>query len=160
MPTLHIQISGGQKTDDGTILPVQPSVALLHRGPCVQASVYVADTIAKEIRERGEELPDPIHGHALIDTGASATCIDESAANELGVPATDRVKIASASHAQTEQAVYPISIQLSGLITIQVPRAISAQLSNQGLILLIGRDVLQHCTLFYNGPSGQLTISV
>jgi hypothetical protein len=29
----------------------------------------------------------------------------------------------------------------------------------QGLLMLIGRDFLQHCTLFYNGIAGQVTLS-
>ena len=35
-----------------------------------------------------------------------------------------------------------------------------AALKEQGLLLLIGRDLLAHCTLFYNGPTGQITLSL
>ncbi len=28
-----------------------------------------------------------------------------------------------------------------------------------GLMILIGRDLLRYCTLFYNGPAGQFTLS-
>ena len=31
--------------------------------------------------------------------------------------------------------------------------------STPTVLALIGRDVLEHCTLFYNGPRGELTLS-
>jgi len=97
----------------------------------------------------------------LIDTGATSTCIDDAAATRLGLPAIDVVTVASASHASTQQNVHPIQIEVIGLpITISAPRAIAAPLAAQGLLVLIGRDVLQHCTLFYNGPAGSVSLSV
>jgi hypothetical protein len=35
-----------------------------------------------------------------------------------------------------------------------------AALKEMGLLLLIGRDLLQYCTLFYNGATGQITLSI
>jgi len=71
------------------------------------------------------------------------------------------VNVASASHASTQQNVYPIQIEVVGHpISIEAPNAIGAALAPQGLIALIGRDVLQHCTLFYNGITGEITLSI
>jgi predicted aspartyl protease len=98
---------------------------------------------------------------ALIDTGASSTCIDEQAAQQLQLPVVNVVNVASASHSSTPQNVYPIQIEVAGLpISIEAPNAIGAALSAQGLLALIGRDVLQHCTLFYNGLTGEITLSI
>lgn len=109
----------------------------------------------------GGTLPAPISGWGLIDTGASSTCIDEGEAQKLGLPAIDVVPMASASHSLTMANVYALSIEIAGLpIAINVPRAIGAALSSQGLLLLIGRDLLRHCTLFYNGLTGEITISI
>jgi predicted aspartyl protease len=81
---------------------------------------------------------------ALIDTGASVICIDESAAQTLTLPAIDVVTVASASHAASPQNVYPIQVDVAGLpVTISAPRVVGASLAAQGLLLLIGRDVLQ-----------------
>ena len=69
--------------------------------------------------------------------------------------------MASASHSSTQQNVYPIQIEVVGLpIAIDAPRAIGASLKVQGLLLLIGRDVLQHTVLVYNGPTGAFTLSI
>jgi len=52
-------------------------------------------------------------------------------------------------------------VNVAGLpITISAPRAVGASLAAQGFLLLIGRAVLQQCTLFYNGPAGLFAISV
>lgn len=45
-------------------------------------------------------------------------------------------------------------------IRVEVPRAMGANLKPQNLVALIGRDFLQHCTLFYNGFTGQITLSI
>jgi len=111
--------------------------------------------------QQGQAVPPPTTGLALIDTGASVTCIDETAAQQLKLPVVDVVTIGSASHASAQASVYPISIDIAGLpISIDAPRAVGAALASQGLLLLIGRDVLQFCTLFYNGITGEITLSI
>ncbi|MBI3193330.1 MAG: retroviral-like aspartic protease family protein [Ignavibacteriae bacterium] len=111
--------------------------------------------------QQGKPLPKPVTGVALIDTGASSSCIDDDVANQLQLPVVNVVSVASASHASTPQNVYPIQIEVVGLpISIEAPNAIGAALSSLGLLALIGRDVLQHCTLFYNGITGEITLSI
>jgi len=153
---------GGQaQTLDGRAIPIPPSVALLQRGPVVQASISLLESMAKELLQQGQELPAPKTGLALIDTGASITCVDEGVAQELGLPAIDVVSMYSASHGRTQQNVYPVQILLPQFgVSVQAPRAMGAALAGQGLLVLIGRDVLQRCTLFYNGPLGQVTLSI
>jgi predicted aspartyl protease len=117
--------------------------------------------MAQQLLQQGIPLPSPVSGIALIDTGASHTCIDAESAQAMNLPVIDVVKMASASHDATDQNVYPIQIELAGLpITIQAPRAIGAALKPQGLLLLIGRDLLQHCALTYNGMAGTITLAI
>ena len=144
MPILDIQLAG--QDPSGNQIPA--FVAFQQRGPVVQVSVSVEQNIAQQLLAQGIALPAPETGFALIDTGATSTCIDDAAAR-LRLPAIDVVAVASASHASTQQNVHPIQIEIIGLpITISAPRAIAAPLAAQGLLVLIGRDVLQHCTLF------------
>ena len=161
MPHLTVQLAAEAQAPDGSKSLVPPALALQLRGPIVQVSVGVEQNIAQQLLQQGLTPPTPITGVALIDTGASVTCIDDAAANILNLPAIDVVTVASASHAASPQNVYPIQVDVAGLpITISAPRAISASLAAQGLLLLIGRDVLQRCTLFYNGPAGLFSLSV
>ncbi len=55
--------------------------------------------------------------------------------------------------------IYPVQI-MTPIVTLNAPRAMGAALATQGILVLIGRDVLQSCTLFYNGPAGQFTLTL
>jgi len=79
----------------------------------------------------------------------------------MGLPAIDVVTMVSASHAATQQNVYPIRIEFASVpIVVDAPRAMGANLATQGLLLLIGRDLLQHCTFTCNGLAGCITFCV
>ncbi len=161
MPILHIQYDGKAQASDGKVVQIPPSIALLQHGPIVQVVVGLAQSFTDQLLQQGQSLPQPIAGNALIDTGASMTCIDELAAQNLSLPAIDVVQMTSASHDSIQQNVYPIQMQIVGSpIRVEVPRAIGANLATQGLLALIGRDYLQHCTLFYNGLTGGITLSI
>lgn len=161
MPILNVQFAGELTKPDGSKVAIPPQAALLQRGPLVQVTVSVGQAIAQQILQSGGTLPPPQSGLALIDTGATSTCVDDAAAQQLKLPAIDVVTVASASHPATQQNVYPIQIEFVGLpITVDAARAIGAPLAAQGLLVLIGRDVLQHMVLVYNGPTGSITVSI
>ena len=43
---------------------------------------------------------------------------------------------------------------------MELPRCLGSNLASQGLIMLIGRDILSRCTLHYNGANGAFTLCV
>ncbi len=159
MPILHSQAAVQGKTPDGKTVQVPPAAALLARGPVVQVSVTIEQNAGKGLIAQGKTLPAPLSGLALIDTGASNTCIDELAARELGLPIIDVASMQSATHEKHPCNIYPIQI-ITPIVALNSPRTMGAALASQGLLVLIGRDVLQHCTLYYNGPVGQFTLSI
>jgi predicted aspartyl protease len=109
----------------------------------------------------GWKVPSPVTALALIDSGASHTCIDNALAIQLGLPVVDTLKMHSASHEAVEQSAYPISVEIIGTsIQFSVPKAMGANLATQSLGLLIGRDILSSCVMFYNGTTGQITLSL
>lgn len=158
MPILHSQITAHTKSLDGKTVEVPPAAALQLRGPILQVSVTVEQNLGKGLIAQGKALPEPKSGLALIDTGASNTCIDEQAAKELGLPVIDVANMQSASHEKHPCNIYPVQI-ITPIVTLNAPRAMGAALVSQGLLVLIGRDVLQSCALFYNGPAGQFTLT-
>jgi len=161
VPILNVQLGGQSRNSDGSSIAIAPQAALTQRGPVVQVTISVGQVIANQVLQTGGTLPAPISGLPLIDTGATTTCIDEESAQKLQLPSIDVVTVASASHASTPQNVYPIQIEVVGLpITISAPKAIGAPLKSQGILVLIGRDVLQHCVLIYNGPTGAFSLSI
>ena len=146
---------------DGTPFQISPAHALRQHGPLVQVNIGISKTVADQLLKQGTELPNSVSGNALVDTGASTTCIDDSVARQMGLPVIDIVAMTSASHPSTQQNVYPIVMQIAGsTITVEVPNAVGANLMSQGIIALIGRDFLEHCTLHYNGITGAITLSI
>jgi predicted aspartyl protease len=135
-----------------------PSVALFMRGPVLQVNVTIEQNAGRALMSQGKTLPLKA-GYALVDTGASNTCIDEQAAQELGLPIIDVANMQSASHDSHPCNVYPVQI-ITPMVALNSQRTLGAALASQGLLVLIGRDVLRSCTLFYNGPSGQFTLSI
>lgn len=161
MPILHVQYDAEGQTPDGKTIQIPSRVALLQSGHCVQIIIGLAQSFVEQLVQQGQTVPQPVTGMALVDTGASTTCIDDALAQSLGFPVIDVVQMTSASHADTEANVYPIQMEIVGSpIRVNVPRAIGANLTPQGIVALIGRDYLQHCTLFYNSFTGAITLSI
>jgi predicted aspartyl protease len=161
VPILHSQLAGHGKGPDGKLIPVHPALILQQRGPVVQVAVTLQESMVTALTQQGRLTPQPVAGLALLDTGASNTCIDDAEAQKMGLPIIDVGSMSSASHAKTPSNIYPIQIEVTGFpIRFQSPRTMGAALNEQGLLLLIGRDLLRHCTLFYNGSVGQITLSI
>jgi predicted aspartyl protease len=117
--------------------------------------------MATALKNKGLQVPVARQGFALVDTGASVSCIDSQVAIDLGLPVVGTVKMASASHDNHTTNVYPIQITLQGApVSFGAPRAMGASLAAQDYIAIIGRDVLSVCTMFYNGHAGQITLSL
>ena len=125
----------------------------------LQVTVTIEEHAGKALASQGKVPPTPKIGWALIDTGASNTCIDELAAKELGLPVIDIGTMLSATHDKVPCNIYPVLIS-TPIVNLNSPRTMGAALAGQGLLVLIGRDVLARCNLFYNGPIGQFTLSL
>jgi predicted aspartyl protease len=162
MPVLHVRkpsVSG--EDDQGNEVEIPPPHMLVREGPLIQVNIGPASDLADQWRNDGREVPEPITGPALIDTGATSTCVDDGVARDLGLPVVDVAKMASASE-ETEQNVYPIEVDVvASDLKINSPKSIGANLrDNQDIIALIGRDVLRHTTFHYNGVTGDFTLSM
>lgn len=160
MPHINIQFKGKITDADGNEQEAPGSIGLQAKGPLVQVTLSVSQSIAQALQSAGHDIPEPQSGLGLIDTGASVTCIDLDIAQKMSLPQIDTVQMASASHANHTSPVYPVNINIQGSWNVNAGRVIGAALNAQNLIALIGRDVLAHCTMFYNGNAGAVTLSV
>jgi hypothetical protein len=69
--------------------------------------------------------------------------------------------MASASHAGHDAKVYPMKMEMVGFsIAFNCSMAIGAPLACQGLVALIGRDLLANTQVTYNGHLGQIILAV
>jgi len=162
MPILHTHFTAQARTPEGKTHEVSPQIALAKWGPSMRVTIGVHDAVASQMGERGMDIPPPVAGRALLDTGASVTCIDNEAAQKLNLQPIGVASISSASHSATRMNVYPVCMHLVETnIIISTQNAVGAALGAQGgIVALIGRDIMRDITLFYNGPAGAITLSL
>lgn len=169
MPVTNIRYAQGSPPSDD-----QPE-ALVRRGPFIPVEVSIRDELAKKLQEQEQEIPSPVSGYALIDTGATITSIDRSVAEELELAPSGEVSIGTAG-GEHEVPVYTgvLSFPGTGIRDLSIERLVGVDLTGQGLgtvrhstaddpqpgriAALIGRDVLAHFVMVYNGPAGMITL--
>ena len=125
-------------------------------GPSVQVEV---GTMLPE--PDGSEIDSPRETvHALIDTGASESCIDEDLAQTLQLPVVDKIKISGVGGAE-DHNVYLARVDIIHLGTYQYGRFAGVKLAEGGQLhqVLLGRTLLQDCIMIYDGLRGFCTIA-
>lgn len=157
MPILNSRAEG--KTQAGEVIPA-PEI-LANTGPVIPVTLTLPDDVQRACIERGEQPPAPINGIAMIDTGASATCFDTDAAQRAGLPVVGVAQMTSASHASHQVPTFAGKI-VCPAVTINVESGMGANLSSvgDGLIALLGRDILKSAILTYNGPDGHFSLAM
>lgn len=118
-------------------------------GPVIEVMVHPPGPIAKKLSDEGKPIPRR-KLLALIDTGASGSCINDDIAQDLGLVARDIVDVKTPS-GSAQQPVYDLGFSLPMANIVLQVQALGADLKEQPYQALIGRDILRFCTLIYNG---------
>ena len=131
----------------------QAMARLFVNGPRLNIEISVPDALAQTLTTDNRTIPQPEIGAALLDTGASNTCIDITIAQKLGLQIVNRIKMRTPSDDDCEQDVYAAKLAFPGTTLPPLPllNVAGAKLANQGLAALIGRDFLLGKTLHYDG---------
>ncbi len=158
MPILNIDIRAEAQTADGKQPPAPEMLAA--RGPLVPVTLTLTEETSRAYAERGGNLPEPVSGFAMIDTGAERTCFDEASARKAGLPVTGSAPMTSATHANHEVPVFSGRIIVMGSFNIDVVRGLGPNLAAFGLVALIGRDLLKDALLTWNGPVGSIALAI
>ena len=161
MPIITTRISGSVKNHKGEeVKSLNPSESLAIRGPIIQGTLTFSDAQQKAsaASDNPEESAKSQSGFIMLDTGASHTCFDIKAATDLGLVITGRMSMSSASHANHIAPLYSGKLIFGGM-NIDVSGG-GASLSSQGLIALIGRDILRLGILFYHGADGSVSFAI
>lgn len=135
-------------------------------GPLLIAHIGVSVPRMQAIVAANQQVPPAITGTFLLDTGASGTCVDATFIAQLGLQPTGTVPIMTPSTGtgvhhcdQFDVSLFiPGATQGQGHLIPAVP-IIATHLKNQGIDGLIGRDVLDNCTLIYNGSAKFFTLA-
>jgi len=134
---------------------------LIHFGPTVLVNIGFdtnhdyANTAGVAPKSQASELP------ALIDTGASESCIDSALAESINLPVIDRQTVCGVG-GETEVNVYLGHIHIPSIGFTQWGRFAGVLLSDGGQahMALIGRTMLSGAILVYDGFNGNVSLAV
>lgn len=97
---------------------------------------------------------------ALVDTGASSSCIDANLAERLALPIVDKTPVSGVTGAMH------LDVYLAQIVVPELELAIHGRfhgamlsIGGQPYDALLGRDFLSHCSMNYDGLTGAVTIS-
>jgi len=121
---------------------------------------------AAALKAADEAVPTPVPIRALLDTGASCTCVDPSVLQALSLTPTGSVSVNTPSTGTTPHIADQYDVALiippgtgAPLIFQTIPVVSSELLTAQGFHALIGRDILDKCFFVYNGGVGLFTLA-
>ena len=135
-------------------------------GALLDAYIGVSQARRTALTAASQPAPDSQRVRALLDTGASCTCVDPIILTALGIPSTGTTQMNSPTTGANPQTVnvYDVSIGIPGatpppffLGTVAVAEAQLLQV--QGFHAIIGRDILASWVIHYNGPLSLVTVS-
>jgi hypothetical protein len=97
--------------------------------------------------------------HALVDTGATQSCVDSALATTINLPVIDRQRISGVG------GVHEVNIHIGQIYVPALNSTIYGNFAGVNLsaggqphVVLIGRTFLQHITMIYDGRTGAVTI--
>lgn len=126
---------------------------LIHLGPTLEVTVRHMDA-GEETPEHNEQV------YALIDTGATTSCIDQDLAEKLELPVVDEQTISGAGGPATHP-VYMAHIDIPALDQCEYGRFTGVKLADgeQAHAVLLGRTFLNGVIMIYDGLRAQVTLS-
>lgn len=139
---------------------------LTNGSPIILAVLSVIQARADALTAANLPVPPVQRMNALIDTGASCTCVDPAIITALGLSPTGTTQMFTPSTGAQGHTTDQYDANLKIYCTMQqapleipVIAVVAAELRVQGIDALIGRDVLAYCLLSYNGTSGFFTLA-
>lgn len=135
-------------------------------GPLIQVLVGVSRPKRQAMMQAGQAVPHPVLAVGLIDTGATCSTVNRGICTALGLAPTGIKSIHTPSTGGTacDALSYDVGFVFPGLIPgphayeFYALSVFESELAG-GIDLLVGRDVLSHSVLVYNGHTGFYTIA-
>jgi hypothetical protein len=159
---VNIGYPGTNKEDQPDQVVVKPDPdALAKDGSTLEVEVHVTDRHAKILEDNDKNIPSPQSGKGLIDTGASISAIDVDMLQKLDISPIGATKVSTPS-GQATQELYAVKFSFpgKGLPDMTSLNVLGSNLKKQDICALIGRDILRHCLLVYDGTSGSIMLAV
>ena len=140
------------------------SVRIGSDGAVIDVCVAIGRPWQQQLARLGTPVPQPMTIRALIDTGSDLSAVHPQILHQMGVNRAGSVQIRRPGSGSGYRlaALFEVQFSIGGIVP-GVPwiatRAAGVAPSSPSVLALIGRDILKHCTLFYNGPRDELTLS-
>lgn len=136
----------------------------LQQGLLIPIDIGPSSQVRTFLKQKGQPIIGPFEFSALIDTGASISCISPRVAQKLHLTPRGVVPMASAN-LNSLTNLYEVYLDLSKVfkqpIGFDPIPVMEAPLPGQGNVdCLIGRDVLNRGVLIYVGYTGSFSFSV
>lgn len=133
---------------------------LQHIGPIVEALIGLSSILKKTLQIEKKEIPRPVSGRLLIDTGASVSAIKKGIAAQLGLKPHGITKIATPSDGAFQCSLFDVDILFPvHHLVIKNVRVIEGIFKGQNIDGLIGRDILKLGLFVYTGYDNSFTIA-
>jgi len=144
-------------------------------GPLLRATWSIPSYIEDALRESGQSVPSPVSGLLLVDTGAVATCIAIHTAELLNLRPT-RLATGYGAGGEHTNPVFFASLtidstgskrplvwqgEVQGIPDLEKygeDLGIEINGTSAHIVGLLGRDLLRHARLEYDGIAGTLEI--
>ncbi len=136
---------------------------LTFTGPLIQVDIGLPSQLRNILEKEKKKIPKPIRTNALIDTGASKSCISSRIANEFKFNPVDIVTMQTAGNPHQTNAYY-IFVDLINTfgqpILFDPLKVLEAPLIGQNIGFLVGRDILQRMTFIYTGFTNTILLAI
>lgn len=134
------------------------------QAPVVELVIAPTEARAEALKAAAGPIPPSIVVLAMLDTGAAISLITHRIAEQLNLdPGGERSVFGVAVAATETGVVYRVRLFFGGMPAVQL--ASTAQviavedLTEFGVSMIVGRDLLSRCLLLYNGPDGRCTFA-
>ena len=151
-----------QKSPQGN--KINPNILFLS-GPIINIVISLPVVLADLYNKQGKSIPQPKTGIALIDTGATKSCVHNSVMKDLAINPIG-VIISHTANGPKQCNLFPahftfpatnIEIDFTSVVEVDLTGQV---FDGQQIIALIGRDVLTKTIFIYNGPIGMYSIAM
>lgn len=132
-------------------------------GPIIQVRVGISAVLRALLTSIGLSVPPAVQADLLVDTGAEGTAVDDTIIAALGLQPTGSANMRTPSTGAKPLIIPTFEIELT--LPANNPKVFPTLTVCGGHFLtmgyhgLIGRDVLAHCRMDYDGPRDFVTLS-
>lgn len=135
-----------------------PSItgSVLRNGILIECTVGVSYPFEVALSRAGRSIPVKQQATFIVDTGADRTTVDEQLMRALGIPPMTQTRVVTLKSGPSGHLVdtYAASLEIKNSSDAPWVNRTMRVLGDsfQGIDGIIGRDVLEHMHLEYNGP--------